>query len=164
MMLLENYTCVCTTIIFFPALRSLTIVSGEICIRQSKCIMVASTIRGGNRSQSQCPLHSPIQSLNFLAQNCIKLEPGPFNARPLHFLGQNLWPFTTPTYNAQTTPSICIDRCKIRLHGGHLWRNRPIYPDLRVYDHLFTKIIPLTLLRQNKFGSPSSFTRIIHRC
>ena len=44
-----------------------------------------------------------------------------------------------------------------------VWRNRPIDPGLRAYDHLFTKIIPLTLLRQNKFGSPSGFTRILHR-
>ena len=47
-------------------------------------------------------------------------------------------------------------------HTTALWQNLPTYPGLRAYDHLFTKIIPLTLRRQNKFDSPSGFTRIIH--
>ena len=41
--------------------------------------------------------HSPTKPLNFLVQNCIRLEPSPFRARPLDFLIQNLRPFTTPS-------------------------------------------------------------------
>ena len=36
--------------------------------------------------------------LNYLVQNYIRLEPGPFRARPLHFLVQNVGPFTTPMH------------------------------------------------------------------
>ena len=35
--------------------------------------------------------------LNFLVQNCIRLESGLFKTRPLDFLVQNIGPFTTPT-------------------------------------------------------------------
>ena len=37
-------------------------------------------------------LHSPTRLLNYLAQNCIRLEISPFSARPLDLLVQNLEP------------------------------------------------------------------------
>ena len=47
------------------------------------------------------PLHSPSRPLNFLAQNCIRLEPGSSRARRLDFLVQNVGPFTTPSHTHQ---------------------------------------------------------------
>ena len=52
--------------------------------------------RGGNGPWPWWPLHSPTKPLNFLVQNCIRLEPGLFRPRPLDFLVQNIGPFTTP--------------------------------------------------------------------
>ena len=39
----------------------------------------------------------PTRPLNFLVQNCIRLEPDPFRTQPLDFLVQNVGPFTTAT-------------------------------------------------------------------
>ena len=39
----------------------------------------------------------PNKALKFLVQKYIYLEPGPFRARSLDFLVQNVGPFTTPT-------------------------------------------------------------------
>ena len=55
--------------------------------------------RGGNGPWIWWPLHSPTRSLNYLVQNCIRLEPDPFSTRPLDFLVQNVGPFTTLTCN-----------------------------------------------------------------
>jgi len=57
--------------------------------------------RGGNGPWPLWPLHSPTRSLNYLVQNCIRLQPGPFRARPLDFLVQNFGPFTTPSQTAE---------------------------------------------------------------
>ena len=44
-----------------------------------------------------------------------------------------------------------------------VWRQQPIYPGLRAPNHPFTRIIQSTLLKLNKSGSPSGFTRFNHR-
>ena len=54
--------------------------------------------RGDNGPWPQWHLHSPTRPLNYLVQNCIRLEPGSFRARPLDFLVQNFGSFTTPRY------------------------------------------------------------------
>jgi len=38
-----------------------------------------------------------------VAQNCIELEPDPFRARPLDYLGQIWWPFATRRYSKSET-------------------------------------------------------------
>ena len=53
--------------------------------------------KGGNGTWPQWFFYSPIKSLNYLVQNCLRLEPVPFKTRPLNFLFQNIGPFTTPT-------------------------------------------------------------------
>ena len=65
------------------------------------------TRRGGNGPWPQWPLHSPTMPLNYLVQNCIKLESGLFRARSLNFLIQNLRPFTIPTYTMSDDGELC---------------------------------------------------------
>ena len=52
----------------------------------------------------------PNKTLKFLVQKYICLEPGPFRARSLNFLVQNVGPFTTPT--SVTSNGSCIVRHK----------------------------------------------------
>ena len=97
----------------------------------------------------------PNKILKFLAQNCIRLEPGPFRVWPLDFLVQNIELFTTPKYGTVVVLSLssgCLDLrmlgrslCRVffcfRDHGLILFRNYYpfIYPlDFRSFAKLFS--------------------------
>ena len=59
-------------------------------------------------------------------------------------------------------------RALVHLHRAavarrYVWWNRPIYLGLRAPDHPFARIILPTLLKRNKFGSPSGFIRFNHQ-
>ena len=64
----------------------------------------------------------PNKILKFLAQNCIRLESGPFRAWSLDFLVQNIEPFNTPKYGTVVVLSLSSGCLDLRMLGRSLCR------------------------------------------
>ena len=70
------------------------VIMSSSCYSSINIVMICS--RGGNGPWPQWPLHNPTRPLNFLAQNCIRLEPSPFTARALRFSSSKSWALYHP--------------------------------------------------------------------